>query len=241
MSKLAAEEKQLLLSRLLAHLAHEIRNPLSSLDVHVQLLTEDLEHAPPELREQVAGRLDVIRGELHRLESVVRHFGSLAGPSTVDLQALDLRPIVNHVSQLLGPEAAARGIGLFTHIPAAVPLVRADPVRLTQALLNVVINALQAVEREGRVEVRLDLDERPECPHVLVVVEDDGPGIPTDKHSAIFEPFFTTKTGGGGLGLWIVEQILLAHGGRVTVGPSRLGGAQVTLALPLPRGEGARG
>lgn len=234
-SKLAAEEKQLLLSRLLAHLAHEIRNPLSSLDIHVQLLIEDLDQAPPEVRNQMAGRLDVIRGELHRLESVVRHFGSLAGPSLLDVKALDVRPVVEHVRQLLFPEAAARGIGLSAHVPSELPAVRADPVRLTQALLNVVINALQAVERNGQVEIRLGIDVR--ANRLLVSVADDGPGIPADKHSAIFEPFFTTKTGGGGLGLWIVQQIVLAHGGGVSVGASRLGGAVVTLALPLPPGE----
>src|SRR3954447_20203832 len=88
-SKLAAQEKQLLLSRLLARLAHEVRNPLSSLDIHVQLLEEDIAHSAPELKEKSAGRFEIIRGELHRLENIVRHFLSLAGPSSLDLQATE--------------------------------------------------------------------------------------------------------------------------------------------------------
>src|SRR5260221_13891138 len=88
-SKLAAREKQLLLSRLLARLAHEIRNPLSSLDIHVQLLEEDLAGVAPELRGRTAGRFDVIRGELHRLENIVKQFISLSGPSALNLQPVE--------------------------------------------------------------------------------------------------------------------------------------------------------
>ena len=88
-SKLAAQEKQLLLSRLLARLAHEIRNPLSSLDIHVQLLEEDLAQGPAQVREKAAGRFEIIRGELHRLENIVKQFLSLAGPSALDLQPVE--------------------------------------------------------------------------------------------------------------------------------------------------------
>ena len=83
-SKLAAQEKRLLLSRLLARFAHEVRNPLSSLDIHVQLLEEDIAQAPPPVREKTASRFEIIHGELHRLENIVKHFLSLAGPSSLD-------------------------------------------------------------------------------------------------------------------------------------------------------------
>src|SRR3989442_13848809 len=83
-SQLATQEKQLLLSRLLARLAHEIRNPLSSLDIHVQLLEEDLATMPPQAKDKLAGRLEIIHGELHRLENIGKQFLRLAGPSAVD-------------------------------------------------------------------------------------------------------------------------------------------------------------
>ena len=86
-SKLAAQEKQLLLSRLLARLAHEIRNPLSSLDIHVQLLEEDLTEAPSQVKEKSASRLEIIHGELRRLENIVKQFLSLAGPSSLGAAA----------------------------------------------------------------------------------------------------------------------------------------------------------
>jgi two-component system sensor histidine kinase HydH len=85
-------------------MAHEIRNPLSSLDIHVQLLEEDLVEAAPQIKEKTAGRLEIIHGELHRLENIVKHFLSLAGPSSLDLQPVEVAKMLNHVSELLRPE-----------------------------------------------------------------------------------------------------------------------------------------
>ena len=117
-TQLAAEEKQRLLSRLLARLAHEIRNPLSSLAIHVQLLEEDMAQAAPPLKAQAVGRFEIIRSELHRLENLVRQFLSLAAPSSVDLQTIEVAEIAGYVCELLRPEAAARGIEIVLAVPA---------------------------------------------------------------------------------------------------------------------------
>ena len=111
----------------------------------------------------------------------------------------------------------------------SLPPVMADPVRLTQALLNVVINAIQAVERKGRVEVSAGVTDG----RVSVVVSDNGPGIPPEKLASIFDPYFTTKTEGSGLGLWIAQQIVTAHGGSLRAENAPAGGAIVTMLLPL--------
>jgi len=111
--------------------------------------------------------------------------------------------------------------------------VLADAAQLTQALVNLVINAIQAVGQHGRIEVSVSLDHPPEG--LIVAVRDTGPGVPEDKRSAIFEPFFTTKTEGSGLGLWIVQQIITAHGGSVTVSTASGGGAVFAVQLPLPK------
>jgi signal transduction histidine kinase len=236
-TKLATQEKQLLLSRLLARLAHEIRNPLSSLDIHVQLLEEDLAQATQPVREKAAGRFEIIHGELHRLENIVKHFLSLTGPSSLDLEPVDVTKIVSHVCELLRPEAAVRGIEIAVRLPDNLPSVPADPGQLTQVLINLVINAIQAVERNGRVEVIARTDEPGEI--LSVVVRDTGPGILSEKQSAIFEPFFTTKAEGSGLGLWIVQQIITAHGGLVEVSNVANGGAAFTVHLPLRNKENA--
>ena len=190
-TKLAAQEKQLLLSRLLARFAHEVRNPLSSLDIHVQLLEEELGEAAPELKERTAPRFEIIQGELHRLENIVKHFLSLARPSTLELNPMDLGQVINRVCDLFQPEAAARGIEIAREIPAPIPTLMADEAQLTQALVNLVINAMQAIERRGKVVVSAARDARQEV--VAIEVRDTGPGIAADDQPALFEPFFTTK------------------------------------------------
>ena len=238
-SKLAAQEKRLLLSRLLARFAHEVRNPLSSLDIHVQLLEEDLQKATPQVREKTANRFEIIHGELHRLENIVKHFLSLAGPSALNLHPVEVAKVVGHVCELLRPEAASRGIEIAMKLPDSLPSAPADSAQLTQALVNLVINAIQAVERNGRVEVTVSIDEK--GGKLTIAVHDTGPGIPADKQSAIFEPFFTTKVEGSGLGLWIVQQIITAHGGAVEVFNAVGGGAVFAVHLPLQRKENGNG
>lgn len=228
-----------MLSRLLARLAHEIRNPLSSLDIHVQLLEEDLAQAPAQVRKKAAARFEIIHGELHRLESMVKHFLSLAGPSSLDLRQVEVTEVVGHVCELLHPEAAARGVEIVMRIPETMPVLIADPVQLTQALVNLVINAIQAVEGDGRVEVSVRVDAGKEF--LAIEIHDTGPGVPLEKQSAIFEPFFTTKTEGSGLGLWIVQQIVTAHGGVVVASNAAKGGAVFTVHLPLRKKENGNG
>lgn len=237
--KLAAQEKRLLLSRLLARFAHEVRNPLSSLDIHVQLLEEDLLEASAQVRDKTASRFEIIHGELHRLENIVKHFLSLAGPSSLDLHPVEVVKVVSHVCELLRPEAASRGIEIVMQLPDSLPSVSADSAQLTQALVNLVINAIQAVERNGRVEVSADRDHQDGA--LTIAIRDTGPGIPADKQSAIFEPFFTTKAEGSGLGLWIVQQIITAHGGAVDAANAPGGGAVFTVHLPLQRKENGNG
>jgi two-component system sensor histidine kinase HydH len=228
-SQLAAAEKRDLLSRLLGRLAHEVRNPLSSLDIHVQLLEEDLASLAPQIREQLTPRLEIIHGELHRLEGIVERFLRLAGPAGVDLEPVEIPRTLTHVCELLRPEAAAREIDISTQVTGSLPRVMADPVRLTQALLNLAINAIQAVERKGRIEVSAAVADGMVC----VIVSDNGPGIPPEKLASIFDPYFTTKAEGSGLGLWIAQQIVTAHGGVLTAHNGPTGGAVLTMRLPL--------
>jgi two-component system sensor histidine kinase HydH len=231
-SPLAMAEKRDLLERLLARLAHEIRNPLSSLDIHVQLLEEDLGTLAPDLRTQLNSRLEIIHGEVHRLESIVEHFVRLAGPSALDLESVDLSRVINHVCELLRPEAAARQIEIVAQVGNGLPDLQADPVRLTQALVNLVINAVQAVERNGLVEVTAAHADNA----ISVAIRDNGPGIPPEKVASIFEPYFTTKPEGSGLGLWIAQQIVTAHGGTLRAENRSERGAVFTMLLPLKRG-----
>lgn len=235
----AVQEKQLLLSRLLARLAHEIRNPLSSLDIHVQLLEEDVAHTPPEVRERSAGRFRIIRAELERLNNLVKRFLTLAGRSAVQPRPVDAVKVTEHVCALIRPEAAAHGIEIACRVPDALPGVVADPDQLTQALLNLLLNAVQAVGRDGRVDVTAEVDSAAD--QMCIEVADSGPGIDPNDEAALFEPFYTTKEDGSGLGLWIVRQIAVAHGGSVRAANRPVGGAVFTLTLPLHGPERSHG
>jgi two-component system sensor histidine kinase HydH len=233
-TQLAAAEKRDLLARLLGRLAHEIRNPLSSLDIHVQLLEEDLTELTPQLREHLTPRLEIIHGELHRLKGIVERFLRLAGPSALDLEPVDTLNLVTHVCELMRPEAASRNIEVSADVEDSLPKVMADPIRLTQALLNLIINAMQAVERNGRIEVRATAAPGDA---VSLTVRDSGQGIPPERLASIFDPYFTTKAEGSGLGLWIVQQIVTAHGGSLRAENAPGGGAMFIMLLPLKQSK----
>jgi two-component system sensor histidine kinase HydH len=219
------------LARLLKRLAHEIRNPLGSLAVHFQLLDEDLGRLPGDAVRQFAPRMDVIRGELHRLDAIVGRFLKLAGPAALELEPVPVEKLVNHVCELLRPEASARRVEIAANIQPGLPVLKLDAVRMTQALLNLAINGVQAVTERGRVSISASLAGD----NLLLQVQDTGPGIPAQNLGDIFDPYFTTKPDGNGLGLWIAQQIAGAHGGELGVENAAGGGALFTLKLPVNR------
>ncbi len=230
---MSPQEKRELLARLLSNLAHEIRNPLSSLDVHVQLLEEDMAGGGPALAERCAPRFQIIRSEIRRLENIVNQFLQLAGPTALEATPLAINAVVGHTCDLLRPQAAERGVELSAELASDLPVIEADSVKLTQAFINLVINAIQAVTAGGHVRVRTFLAEPPAA--VAIEVADDGPGILPQDQARIFEPFYTTKSDGSGLGLWITQQIVLAHGGSLRVASDGARGAAFTVILPAQR------
>jgi two-component system sensor histidine kinase HydH len=191
----------------------------------------------PQTKEKLSGRLEIIHGELHRLENIVKQFLRLAGPSALDLAPVEVSKAIGHVCNLLQPEAAARQIEIVTRLADDLPPVMADADQIIQALLNLVINALQAVEQKGRVE----LQAQRAGDAVVVEVRDTGAGVPLEKLGAIFEPYYTTKAEGCGIGLWIAQQIVTTHGGTIQAANRPEGGAVFTIRLPLPPKEEPNG
>lgn len=228
-----APEHRDLLARLLKRLAHEIRNPLSSLDVQFQLLEEDLAALAPEVRPPLGPRLGIIRGELQRLDSIVERFLKLAGPSALELAPVQIHEIVTHVCELLRPEASRRKVEILTTVELDLPPVTADSVRLTQTLMNLIINGIQAINGGGQVQVNAGKAGD----SLWLRVQDTGPGIPPNELGEIFDPYFTTKPEGNGLGLWIAQQIAVAHGGDLHAENAPGGGAVFVLTLPLKQKE----
>lgn len=216
--------------QLAAGIAHEVGNPLAILAGYVELLKGgDLSN---EERADTLGRMG---RELDRIHITVRELLDFSRTPSVDAAfRADVREVLTHVRSLLKPQSRMRGVHLTVE-PSVLPsiVVSIDPNALTQVLLNLLLNAADAVAGDGRIHVRVQFVE--DDHRVQVDVEDSGPGIADDALEHIFEPFFTTKPPGQGtgLGLAVCERIIAAAGGDITAARSvELGGAAFTLTLP---------
>jgi signal transduction histidine kinase len=213
--------------KLSAGLAHEIRNPLTSIKASAELLADDFPAGHPK-----RDLLDTLVQETVRLNRVLARFLSFAKPLPMSKRELDPEEGVAEVIALLrgrkeeDEEAPIR----LRAVPAGVPRVKGDPDQLRQVFLNVFLNALQASGDAGRVEVALSY--RKETARVEITVEDDGPGFSREAIENLFTPFYTTRDDGTGLGLAISHRIVESHGGRIRVANRAEGGARVVIELP---------
>ena len=214
-----------------AGLAHEIRNPLNSLYINGQLLEEMLSELPEEGVPQKGDLLSLARANLkvtQRLNDTLSGFLRFARPPAMELALVDLNRIVSETLRFLEMELAYRGVSLKTKLhPTPLPIL-ADEKLLKQALLNLLLNAQEAVEKEEKV-IRVTTGVRAGRPFVRI--RDNGRGIPPSDRRHIFRLFFTTRKNGSGLGLPIVRQIVRQHGGAVYVRSREGKGTTMTVAL----------
>ncbi len=211
-----------------AGLSHEIRNPLNAALLQLTLVERRVGQLDAEKRGPILEPLGIVRSEIQRLNRIVDDFLAFARPRDVERRPFAFATLVDKCFGLLSAEAEQHGIALSQEIDDDISVV-GDEARLHQVMMNLVLNALQATPRGGRVTVRAS---GAEGEWVSVHIDDSGPGVPGDKRERIFEPFFTTKDAGSGLGLPLVHATLAQHGGNVRVGVSPEGGARFTLTLP---------
>jgi len=220
---------------LLAGLAHEIKNPLSGMRGAAQLLARHTD-ADRRLRECT----QIILGEIDRLNGLMTQLLDLTGPARLERVALNVHEIIDRVLGIEG--TGASGTRFVRRFDPSLPAVLGDRGRLTQVLLNLVRNALEASPDEGAVTVTTRMETsyyvsraRGRAQFLSIDVSDEGPGIPPENLARLFAPFFTTKSGGTGLGLAISQRIVTEHGGvlRARSEPGR--GAVFTVTLPVDR------
>ena len=227
-------ERMAALGRLAGSVAHEVRNPLGAVDIQLQLLARDAESIGEPAASRVGERVGRARAEVRRLDGIVQNFLRFSRPPAVRLTPTDPAQLVQRMHDLVSPEARERGIRLELSLPGPGPLVRADENMLSQALLNVLINAFQAVEERGESAlVELILEEAGKgAERVRIQVRDNGCGVSPEDLERVFEYYYTTKDSGSGLGLSIAQGILQQHGGslQLTSRPGR--GTTVSLLLP---------
>ncbi|MGE5246965.1 MAG: sensor histidine kinase [Verrucomicrobiota bacterium] len=216
-----------------AGLAHEIRNPLNSLYINGQLLEEMLSDLPDAAVPQKEELLTLARANLkvtQRLNDTLSGFLRYARPPAMDLAALDLNRVVLEVLRFLEVDFSYHGISLRTRFhPSPLPLL-ADEKQLKQALLNLLLNAEEALDKEEKT-IRVTTGARKGRPFVRI--QDNGRGISRGDRRQIFRLFFTTRKNGSGLGLPIVRQIVHQHGGTISLRSREGAGTTVTVSLPF--------
>jgi signal transduction histidine kinase len=203
-------------------LAHELKNPLFPIRTSIETLRKTKERLPSEFDEAFEETTRVVLEEVQRLERIVREFGEFARLPAPVLGRIDTEALVEDVAALHGRDRVR------VRVSGGPVYVRADRELVTQALINLVLNALDASGQRAPVELAVEPDTEWVCLHV----DDAGPGVPEADRARVFEPYYTTKREGSGLGLAIAQRIAREHGGRITIARSPLGGARFTLALP---------
>jgi signal transduction histidine kinase len=226
----AEAERMAYIGTLASGLAHEIRNPLNSLNLNMQMLEEELAEnggAAP-LSKRLLG---ITRSELSRLERLATDFLTYAKPRPLELEEVPAARLLERVPQVLEGEIQKRRAQVVAVDRSGGARVRADLSQINQLLLNLVQNALLAAEEAGRPPV-VRLTAHRQGSAVLLEVADNGTGIPAGEQAKIFELFYSTRKGGTGLGLAIVDRIARAHGGRMKVESTPGEGTVMTLELP---------
>ena len=215
------------LGRLTAGVAHEVKNPLNAMMIHLELLKQKLEEGAD--AQSAGSHVDVISREIRRLDDVVQGFLKFAKPEELSFQAIDAQEITGDILKTLAPEADAAGVELVTECSAEVPAIEADPTILRQALLNLAKNALQAMTSGGRLTVSCapTKDGR-----VEIRIADTGVGIPAENLAKIFDLYFTTKEHGTGIGLSLVYRTIQLHNGDIDVESTP--GVGTTFIIKLP-------
>lgn len=217
------------LTLLAAGVAHEIGNPLNSLDIHLQLLGRKFRKLPPGDRAPLEENLATARTEIARLDSILRQFLHAVRPTTPRRERHDLNALLREALGLLDPELSSRHIVVELDLAPGLPPAMVDAVQFQQVFYNLIRNAYQSLPAgTGRITLRSGFNDY----EYRLSIEDNGSGISPETMGSIFEPYRTTKSAGTGLGLLIVRRIVREHGGEIAIESEAGQGTRVVLHLP---------
>lgn len=212
-----------------ACIAHEVGNPLNSINIHLQLMEREIKNSKTISQESLLESIKVLKKEIGRLDHTVRGFLAAARPMRPNLQGVDVTKIIDETVNIFIEEASRKKITIKKTYNEKLPKIMADEFQLKQAFSNIIKNALEAMPHGGILKIStFQFND-----YLRVSFEDNGEGIHKEKLSKIFEPYFTTKTNGSGLGLMISYRIIKDHGGKIEVLSQEGIGTIFTISLPL--------
>lgn len=213
------------LSRLTSGVAHEVKNPLNAIVIHLELLKSRVSESSPDVEKN----LSVITQEIKRLDRVVRNFLNFNKPLEVKLQEAEIHPIIQEVANLAATEANRYNVQISILNHNSLPKVRLDPDLMKQCLLNIVLNGCQAMPQGGQLEIASDVRNS----SLEISIKDTGTGIAPESQGKIFNLYYTTKENGNGIGLATVFKIVQLHNGEILVDSTLGRGTTFTLKLPV--------
>lgn len=222
------------IGKLTAGVGHEVKNPINAMVVHLELLRSKLTSGGREVFGGAQRHVDILTGEMQRLDRVVQTLADFSRPMDFRLREHDLRQVVDVVIELTAAEMQEHGVRTVVQAPPEPLMVRVDAEQIRQAVLNILLNSMQAMAEGGTIRVSLRRDHQ----FAVIEVSDEGEGIPAEVLPRIFELYFTTKPKGSGIGLAITYRILQMHGGAMDVRSnadptSKERGTTFTLKLPI--------
>jgi signal transduction histidine kinase len=220
------------LTRFYAAFAHDLKAPLNAMVMTLELLKLSLQGDGGATEKQLK-YIGVVNQEIGRLDRQLRTLLTHTAPPSTGPQDVDLRGLLRDLDELLAPQARRQRVTLSTRVPDDPVTVVGQPDRLKQAMLNILINALEAMPKGGMLDIALERSDG----RASITVRDNGPGIPPEVLDAIYDMHFTTKSGGTGVGLYVARSVMQSHGGTIDVAAVPDGGTSFTLKLPLAPAE----
>jgi signal transduction histidine kinase len=212
-----------------AKVAHEIRNPLSSISLNVELLEDEIKNFHSVDTHEAKSLLKALTSEIDRVSALTEEYLQFSRLPQIMLAKGQLEEVIAHVVEFMQHELRQKKIELEIDLEKKFPELLFDLVQIRRVLLNIIRNAMEAMPKGGRLKIWTEEKDQ----HAIVRIADTGMGIPDEAIAKIFDPFFTTKDFGTGLGLAIVQQIIDEHGGQISC-VSKMGeGTTFSIALPL--------
>ena len=217
------------ITNLASSISHEIKNPLSAMALHAEILEAQINKMEINQKTKVLKSIETLQSESRRLNRIIQQFLTLARPSKLELNLIKLNKIIEDVLELVHQQAQELGLQIISELDPSIGVIYGDEDQLKQVFLNLILNAFSATDPGGRVKI----STISESDRVIVQVKDTGKGIPELVRNKIFDLYFTTKKDGGGVGLAVCQNIIKAHDGRIDFESAEGEGTIFTIILPI--------